>query len=68
MLFRLDDSADPGLAKVEILGQPHRFRGRHIYRIKIVEIVKPSKLHDVSYRIGQVRTVAESLLIPNHGC
>lgn len=58
-IFRLDDSADPGLAEVELLRPKGRIRGKQLWEIKITKIIKPSFANG---RVGQKITVVETLL------
>ena len=44
-IFKLDDSDEPGLAKVNILGRTtKRFKGRDVelVNVEVVEVVRPS--------------------------
>lgn len=58
-IFRLDDSAEPGLAIVTVLQQTRVVAGRRCWRVRIEKILRPSF---ASYRVGQMVEAAESLL------
>lgn len=60
-IFKLDDSADPGLARVEVLSSG-RMAGT--WKVRIVKILKPSF---AACRVGETRLVAARLLSPDEG-
>lgn len=60
MFYKLDDSDNPGYAKVEILSKAKPFMGKQMYKIQITEIVKPSTF--IKCKVGAKRTVVETLL------
>jgi hypothetical protein len=59
MHFKLDDSTDPGWAKVEILKELKPIL-QPIYKVRIVEITQKSTLRKC--RIGQTLSVAKTHL------
>lgn len=58
--YRIDDSNNPGIAKIEILSKGKTFMGKQLFKIKIVEIIKPSTF--AKCKVGAKRTVVETLL------
>lgn len=58
--YRIDDSDNPGVAKVEILSKGKVFMGKQLFKIKIVEIVKASTF--AKCKVGAKKTVIETLL------
>ncbi len=59
-IFKLDDSSTPGLAKVELLKQKPAIMGRRIFKVRVLEVVKPSTMRRC--KVGQTLDVAESHL------
>ncbi|MCI0557015.1 MAG: hypothetical protein MN733_00855 [Nitrososphaera sp.] len=59
-IFWLDDSDDPGYALVEIIKPTQRSIMGQLYRIHILEILKPS-FNKV--KVGSTREVVEKLLV-----
>lgn len=57
--YKIDDSDNPGYARVEIVSTPKQFKGA-VHNIKILEIVKPSSF--VKCKVGAKKTVNNSLL------
>jgi len=59
-IYKLDDSQQSGLAKVEIIKQSGISPlGEKLFQIKVIEIIKPSFR---KCKIGKTLVVAESLL------
>lgn len=58
--YRIDDSSNPGIAKVEILSRGKTFMGKQLLKIRVVEILKASTF--ARCRIGAEKTVIETLL------
>ena len=58
-LFQLDDSAEPGLVRVRLLGKARIVAGRQIWKVEVLEVVKPSFRR---VKVGQKLEVAETLL------
>lgn len=56
--YKIDDSDNPGIAKVEVTSVDRKFLG--VFNIKILEIVRPSEF--ASCKIGQKRKVIGRLL------
>ena len=61
--YKIDDSANPGYARVEIISSPKQFKGQ-VYNIRILEIVKPSTF--VKCKVGSKKTVNKSLLCDSY--
>jgi hypothetical protein len=60
-IYKLDDSPEPGLARVRVLGETSvAFKGeeRTLYRIQVLDIIRPSSLSDGRVRVGQRRNVS----------
>lgn len=60
-LYKIDDSDNPGIARVKILSKGKRFMGKQLFKIEVVEIVRPSTF--AGCRVGSKKTVVETLLM-----
>jgi hypothetical protein len=58
--FKLDDSNNPGYARVLLKKIKFKILGYPCWQAKVTEIVKPSNLHNV--KVGTTLTVSEKLL------
>lgn len=59
-IFRLDDSETPGLARVELLKERPSIGNCRIWRVRVLDIVKPSAIRRC--KVGQTLDVADALL------
>lgn len=57
--YKIDDSNDPGYARVEIIGTPKQYKGA-VHKIRILEIIKPSSF--MRCKVGSIKTVNNTLL------
>jgi hypothetical protein len=58
--FKLDDSENPGYARVKILSQNKKMLPAKVYRVEVIEITKPSLIRGC--KVGQKLTVNGILL------
>jgi hypothetical protein len=58
--FKLDDSTDPGYARVQLKKPKFKILGYQCWQAKVTEITKPSSFHNV--KVGTTLTVSEKLL------
>jgi hypothetical protein len=66
-LFKLDDTADPGLARVRLLSentQPSQVLPWKVWKVEVLEVVKPSTASMRSrVKIGARKDIGEKHLI-----
>jgi hypothetical protein len=59
-LFKLDDSDNPGYARVQLLKPKFQMLGYQCWQAKITEIIKPSDL--IKYKVGTQHVISERWL------
>ena len=61
-IFKVDDSSNPGLAKVKILKRTRVILGKAVFSVEVLEVIRPSTSRKL--KVGQKLEVSEKLLSP----
>lgn len=62
--YRFDDVATPGVAKARVVKPTSIFPTGQLYRIEVIEIIRPSSVGTRAPRPGTKREVVEKHLVP----